>query len=350
MLGLILTGSMNRRTRRTLWIVAAVLALLAVAIFLRSKAPPEAARLLPEADGIIYLNLKPFHSFMHKDLKPPRRVPEYQEFVDAIGFDWEKDLDQVAIGLHRMPDPNGPNGPAAYSIVLVGKLTGKKLNNWLDAQSASRDSYAGHTIYNILVEGRTVRVAQIGYDMVAISNYPTPEQIHSMIDRHRTAALPFAGSTLLSQHYHDVPLLSLAWGVGQIGLPFNEKGAISVFGFQLPLEADSTIIASLTPGLSMEGSSLNVKVEEIAPSDDVAATQAAALATLVTLARGFTSPLSSNSANSSLKEILKTAEVAQKRNRVVVTARLTPSVVASLAAGENSSSGTQPQTTPTPSH
>jgi hypothetical protein len=171
-----------------------------------------------------------------------------------------------------------------------------------------------------------------------------------MIDRHRTAALPFAGSTLLSQHYHDVPLLSLAWGVGQIGLPFNEKGAISVFGFQLPLESDSTIIASLTPGLSMEGSSLNVKVEEIAPSDDVAATQAAALATLVTLARGFTSPLSSNSANSSLKEILKTAEVAQKRNRVVVTARLTPSVVASLAAGENSSSGTQPQTTPTPSH
>jgi len=44
---------MNRRTRRTLWIVAAALLLLAVAIFLRSKAPPEAARLLPEADGIL---------------------------------------------------------------------------------------------------------------------------------------------------------------------------------------------------------------------------------------------------------------------------------------------------------
>jgi cytochrome c-type biogenesis protein CcmE len=54
---------MNRRTRRTLWIVAAVLLLLAVAIFLRSKAPPEAARLLPESDGILYVNLKPFRSF-----------------------------------------------------------------------------------------------------------------------------------------------------------------------------------------------------------------------------------------------------------------------------------------------
>ena len=233
---------MHRRTRRTLLIVAAVLVFLAVAIFLRSKAPPEAARLLPESDGILYVNLKPFHSFMHKQVKPPRRVPEYQQFVDATGIDWEQDLDQVAIALHRMPDPNGPNGPVAYSMVLVGKLTGKRLNDWLDAHATSRESYAGHTIYSIPSENRTVRVAQIGYDMVAVSNTPTPEQIHSMLDRHRTAALPFAGSTLLAQHYHEVPLLSLAWGVGQIGLPFSESGAIKVFGFSLPLEPDSTIV------------------------------------------------------------------------------------------------------------
>src|ERR1035438_3531738 len=67
---------MRRRTRKMLWIEAAVLMLLAVAVFLRSKAPPEAARLLPESDGIIYVNLKPFRAFLHKDLKPPQRVPE----------------------------------------------------------------------------------------------------------------------------------------------------------------------------------------------------------------------------------------------------------------------------------
>ena len=50
---------MHRRTRKTLLSVAAVLVLLAVAVFLRSKAPPEAARLLPESDGILYVNLKP---------------------------------------------------------------------------------------------------------------------------------------------------------------------------------------------------------------------------------------------------------------------------------------------------
>jgi hypothetical protein len=326
---------MHRRTRRTLIILAAVLALLAVAVFLRSKAPPEAARLLPESDGILYVNLKPVRSFLHKDIKPPRRVPEYQQFVDATGVDWERDLDQVAIALHRMPDPRGPNGPVAYSMVLVGNLTGKRLNTWLEAHATSRESYAGHTVYSIPSEARTVRVAQIGYDMVAVSNTPTPEQIHSMLDRHRTAALPFAGSTLLTQHYHDVPLLSLAWGVGQIGMPFSESGAIHIFGFSLPLEDDSTIVASVTPALSL-GGVLNIKVEEIAATDEVAASQAASLSTLVTLARGFSAPLTANTANNGLRQLLKTAEVTQKRNRVIVTATLSPSLLTTLAQGENS--------------
>ncbi len=329
---------MNRRTRRTLWIVAAVLLFLAVAIFLRSKAPPEAARLLPESDGIIYVNFRPMRAFMHKDLKPPERVPEYQQFIDAVGIDPERDLDEAAIALHRMPDPNGPNGPVAYSVVLVGKITGKKLNAWLDAHAVSRDTYAGHTIYNIPSDkGRIDRVAQIGYNMVAVSNYPTPEMIHSMLDRHATAAWPFAGSSLLRQHYHDVPMLplpSLAWGVGQIGLPFSESGAIKIFGFSLPLEADSIIVASVTPALSL-GGAMNVKVVEIAPSIDKAASQASALNMLLILARGITAPLADNAANNSLKELLKTAEITRKRDRVVITATLSPSLFSGLAGNEN---------------
>jgi hypothetical protein len=313
---------MNRRTRRTLWIVAAVLVVLAAAIFLRSKAPPEAARLLPESDGILYINFKPVRAFFHKDPKPPRHAAEYQQFIDAVGIDPERDLDEAAIALHRMADPSGPNGPVAYSMVLVGKITGKRLNVWLDSHATSRESYAGHTVYSIPSEGRIVRVAQIGYDMVAVSNYPAPEMIHSMLDRHSTAAWPFAGSTLLRQHYHEVPLLSLAWGVGQIGLPFNESGAISILGLSLPLEADSTIIASF-------GWTGSLRVEEIAPSEAVAARQAAALQMLVTLARDFTLPLAGNTENNSLKELLKTAEITQKRDRVVVTASVSRSLFSS---------------------
>jgi hypothetical protein len=327
---------MHKRTRRTLMVVAGVVVVLAVAVFLRSKAPPEAARLLPESDGIIYINLKPIRTFLHKDLKPPDRVPEYQQFVDATDIDWERDLDSAAIALHRMPDPNGPNGPVAYSMVLTGKLTGKRLNDWLDAHAASRDLYAGHTIYSIRSEGRIVRVAQVGYDMIAVSNFPTTEKIHSIIDRHRTAALPFAGSTLLAQHYHDVPLLAVVWGVGQVGLPFSESGSIKVLGLSLPLQDDSTIIASITPGLPLTGA-VHLRVEEIAPDEDKAASQAAALGTIVALARDVTVQLSSNPANNALREILKTTEIAQKRNRVIATASLSPSFFAQITEGEKKS-------------
>jgi hypothetical protein len=308
--------------------------LLAVAIFLRSKAPPEAARLLPESDGIIYVDLKPIRTFFPKKLKPPERVPEYQQFIDATGVDWERDLDQVAIALHRMKDPTGPNGPVAYSMVLEGKLTGKRLNDWLDAHAAARESYAGKTIYDIPSEGRTVRVAQIGYDMLAVSNTPTPEQIHSIIDRHRAAALPFSGSSLLERHYHEVPLLSLAWGVGQIGLPFSKSGAISVFGLELPLEDNSTIVASLAPALPVPGS-LRLRVEETAPSDQAAASQTASLSSLLILAQQISLPLADNPANRGFKELVKSAEVTQQRDRVVVTATLSASSLVGLEQSES---------------
>jgi hypothetical protein len=195
-------------------------------------------------------------------------------------------------------------------------------------------------VYSIPSEGRTVRVAQIGYNMVAVSNTPTPEQIHSMLDRHSTAAWPFAGSTLLRRHYHDVPLLSLAWGVGQIGLPLADErgGAINILGFSLPLEADSTIIASVTPALSL-GGSLNVKVVEIAPNSDKAASQSDALNMLLIMARGITVSLADNAANNGLRELLRTAEVKQERDRVVVTATLDRSLFSGPAESPKTPAG-----------
>jgi hypothetical protein len=60
----------------------------------------------------------------------------------------------------------------------------------------------------------------------------------------------------------------------------------------------------------------------------------AALTVLVTLARDFTVPLSGNTSNNSLKELLKTAVVSQKHDRVVVTATVGRSFF-SAAASEN---------------
>ena len=323
---------MLRRTRRTLWIVALVLLVLAAAIYLRFKAPPEAARLLPESDGIVYVNLRPLRALLHKNLNPVARAPEYQAFIDSTGIDWERDLEEAAVALHRMPDSNGPNGPVAYSTVLVGKLDGKRLARYLEAHASAKETYAGHSVYSLPSEGRTVRVAQIAYDTVVISNYPSTEQIHSMLDRHRTAALPFSGSTLLAEHYSEMPLLSIAWGMGQIGLPFSENGSIHVLGMELPLEPDTTFLASVH-----WAGALKLRVEEIAATDATAASQAASLNLLLSVARGATAGLGSNAANNALKEVLRTADVSQHRNRVVANATLPQNLPIALLNGAGNS-------------
>ncbi len=313
-----------------------MLIVLAAAIYLRFKAPPETARLLPESDGIVYMNVglaRTVMQLMHTPLKPITKDPDYEKFVDAVGFDAERDLDEAAIALHRMQDPNGPNGPVAYSMVLEGKIDGKRLAAWLGAHATSQESYEGHTVYGIPSQGRTVRVVQIAYDTVAVSNYPSTEPIHSILDRHRTAALPFSGSTLLAEHYSEMPLLSVAWGMGQIGLPFGENGQIHVFGMDLPIPANSAFLASVH-----WAGELKVRVEEIADTDATAAQQAADLSLLLTLTRGATAGLGANPVNNSLKELLRTATVTQHRNRVVLNAVLPKSLPAELANGNGSDS------------
>lgn len=302
---------------------------LAAAIYLRFKAPPESARLLPESDGIVFVNLRPLHALLKKNARPVVRAPEYQSFIDATGIDWERDLEEAAVALHRMPDPHGPNGPVAYSMVLVGKLDGKRLAAYMDAHAAGKESYDGHTIFSLPSEGRTVRVAQIGYDMVAISNTPSTEQIHSMLDRHRTAALPFSGSTLLAEHYSEMPLLSVAWGMGAIGLPFTENGSIQVFGMQLPLAPDTTFLASVH-----WAGDLKLRVVEIAASDSIAASQANNLSVLLNLARGTTAGLNESAANNGLREVLRTAQVTQKRSRVEINATLPRNLPVELLSGQ----------------
>jgi hypothetical protein len=216
-----------------------------------------------------------------------------------------------------MPNPNGPNGPVAYSMALVGKLNGKRLAAYLEAHATAKETYDGHTIYSIPSEGRTVRVSQIAYDMVAVSNTPSPEQIHSMLDRHRTAALPFSGSTLLAEHYSEMPLLSVAWGMGEIGLPFTEDGKIHIFGLELPVNPDTTFLASVHwAGV------LKLHLVEIAPSEPTAASQAESLRTLLELARGATAGLAPTPVNNTLKELLRTTEITQNRDRVVANATL----------------------------
>ncbi len=326
---------MRRRTRSTLLIVAILLALLAALIYLRGKAPPEAARLLPESDGILYVDLAPLRVATHFDQHPVPHDAAYQRFIDATGFVFERDLNEAAFALHRMPNPLGPNGPVAFSEVFVGHFDRKRLVAYLQqvsgneveggGTSGNQEQYAGHTIFNLPSDGRTVRVTLLGYDMVAVSNTPTPEQIHAILDRYRTAGLPFSGSSVLGQYYGDVPGLSIAWGIGKISLPLN--GGPRMFGLRIPINPDTAFVASLR-----YLGTLKLRVEEIAPNDLEASATATTLRTVLGLAAAGENTLPASLANADYRQLLNSVQVQEKGNRAVLSATLPVNLLEKIVA------------------
>jgi len=330
---------MPRPTKATVIIVLLVLLLVALAAYLRRKAPPEVARLLPESDCILYFNLRPLRAYTHFDRNQVEHDPQYQAFINATGFEFERDLDEVAFALHRQPNPLGPNGLLAYSEVFLGHIDGQRLSTYLASIATQTEQYAGHTIYEIPSNGRTVRVALLGYDMVAASNTPTTEQIHSMLDRYRTAALPFSGSSLLTEHYSEVPLLSVAWGIGRLNVPLKSDG-IRILGFQFPIAINTTFIGSVR-----WAGSLKVRIEELAPTSMAATASADMIATVLTIGRAAENNLPSAMTNADLRDLLNSADIEHKNDRAVLTATLPVALLQKLINSPNSLRGL-----PQPSH
>jgi hypothetical protein len=319
----------RKRTRYSLLVAIAVVAALVAAVCLRKAAPPEAARLLPESDAILYVNLKPLRAATHFDRSTVTRDPEYQRFVDATGIIPERDLDAAAFALHRMENPRGPNGPVAYSEVFEGRFDGVRLAAYLASLSTSQEQYAEHTVYTIPVEGRQLRIAQLGYDTIAASNMPTTEQIHAMLDRYRASASPFSGSSLLAARYRDVPLLSTAWGIGHVGLPLSQDGRILVFGLALPLAEDSTFVASLRYGIG----ALHLRVEQITENEADAAQSAAALDNLLHLVQTLQTASGAQADRQDadeLRELTSSIKVEQRKDRAVLTASVPVELVKKL--------------------
>ncbi len=335
--------TVRKPTRYSMLVVLGLVAALAGAVALRAKAPPEAARLLPECDAIVYANLKPLRAATHFDKTTVARSPDFQQFIDATGIVPERDLDAIAFALHRMDDPRGPNGPVAYSEVFEGRFDGGRLERYLTGIATSEESYAGHKIFTIPVgeiagsQGRHLRVTQLGYDTIAASNMPTTEQIHAMLDRHRAAALPFSGASLLSARYSDVPVLSSAWAIGHVGLPFSDSGSITLFGLRLPVGEDTTLVASVR-----YLGTIRLRIEELSSSQADAAQSTEALSAVLNLFRSIQQVQmdaqvragTSAAPNAAMRQMVDSIKIGQSKDRTVLTANIPVELLRELAAPE----------------
>ncbi len=281
---------------------------------------------------MVYADLRPVRLLTHFDRHPVPHSPDYQHFIDTTGILPERDLDRVALALHRMPDPTGPNGPVGYSEVFSGRLEVDRLTAYLGSIATARERYAGHEIFVLTVADpsphgvRLLRVAVLSDSLVAASNMPTAEQLHSILDHARTPALLRSGPLVLSGLYPRVPLAAAAWGVGQLALPLAEGGHVAALGLRLPVLADQPMVASLR-----YTTALHLRLELLAGTDAAAATQTEALDGMLSLTRALTTAETPSAAP--LSEILNSATAVQQRDRTVVQAVIPVSLLQSLASG-----------------
>jgi len=332
------------RIRRTLPILIALAVLSAAVtaiVMLLGQAPPEPARLLPGADGFVYVNLKWIRTFRSGPLPPVSHDPEYQQFVDATGFEFERDLDEAALSVHY-PESWG-NGTAGsspetrFSEVFVGKFDSNRLIPYLRKIASSVDTYRNFDIYSIPLEGRTVRVAVLSYNSVAVSNHPDPAVIHGILDRSRKLASPFAGPSLLRKFYRDVPVASAAFAILRIQpAAINSVAGFSAWSLLFPKPAVTVVSARHLRALRL-------RADIFAASDSDAEAIAERAGTFLSLFHSAETTVGVHSTDVDVKALFDSLKVEHSGDRAIVTATVPPGFIEKILAATPT-----PEAPPTP--
>jgi hypothetical protein len=335
------------RIRRRLTIPLVVLLIIAAVAFivaLRKQAPPEPARLLPGADGFFYINLKWIRTFNATSQVPPiSRDPEYQNFVERTGFQFERDLDQAAFAVHYPQSWGGTAGSVPeprFSEVFVGKIDSGRLTAYLKKQSTSVDDYRGFEIYNIPVEGRTVRVVLLSYDSVAVSNHPNPDVIRGVLDRSRKLASPFGGPWLLRRFYRRVPLASLSFAILRVKPEMSSLGGLGTWSLLFPKPAVAVISARYLRALHLRAEAFTSSADDAKAISD----KTSAFLNIFHAAEGS---VGTQGTDPDVKSFFDSLKVEQSGDRAILTAIVPPGFIKKVLS-EAPSSETSPAPRPAP--
>ena len=321
------------RLRRRLPILiglVVVLAALALVVFLRKHAPPEAARLLPGADGFVYVNLQWMRRTDVSGHAPAiQHDPEYERFIQETGFDFERDLAQAAIAIHYPGPATGYQ--TRFSEVIVARLNGDKLRDYLKKAASSVENFEHIDIYSIPVEKHVFRIAILGVEfctphlctMVAGSNHPDPEVIHGMIHRSHKMASPFAGPALLRQFHKYIPQLppSLGWAV------FRVTPSTPSIGPTLALPGPATIVASV-----QYLGEVHFRAEAFTQTDTAAQQLSLQANTFLKIFESAEISVSGQQPDADFDKAMKSIQIEQKKERVVLTAKVPSDLVRKLVS------------------
>lgn len=276
-------------------------------------------RLLPEAQGYVFLNLNPLrHAGLLEKMPPVQLDPEYDQFVKQTGFQFERDLQEAAIAIHA-PSATGSAtdaGENRYSVVAVARFDGVRAREFLRRNANSIDDYNQREIFNISRENRTVRVCILGPELVATSNVDDPLVIRGVIDRYRRLAFPFGGPTLVRRYYRKLPFGTLAWAIADIAHGAHQNKALLLpGGFDLFFPPDTIMVGSVR-----YLGSIDLKVQAITTSADAARRITDQLNAFLGIFR--TLELNAGGPDPDVKEFFDSIKVEQNGEKAQVTADL----------------------------
>jgi len=305
--------------------VVIVVAAVTLTVQLRKHAPPEPARLLPGADGFLYANFNWVRKLSSTPLPSVSHDPDYEQFIQETGIQFERDLDAVAFAVHYPQSwPGGGSGGTAaeprFSEVFVGNFHGERLAAYLKRVAKSVDNYNSVDIFSIGLDGRVFRVAILSADSVAASNHDDPAVIRGIVDRSRRLASPFGGPALLRKNYKRVQLASPFWMVARI-----EPASPLFAGWKdfLPHPADLVVSASFNPlHLPLHPGSLHLRAEALTASDEDARSITDKASVFLSMFHSAETSVGSPGTDADVKAMFDSLQVRQENSRAVLTATL----------------------------
>lgn len=274
---------------------------------------PAAVRRLPEGDAILYVDFRPLRSAGLLTPSAVPKAPAYAGFVRQSGFDFERDLDTLALSLD-----GPPTAPADATCILSGRF-GPGFTAYLAAHALRRQTVAGLDAFIFpgwARPGQRLAVVPLGSGRFLVTNRPDP-----------SAAVAHARSWWPSPP-------SLWHASGWLPAPPAGYAAANL----LHLAADRALDGSVPPwrgaetlelrlGLTLSGAALQGVETTASPADAAAALrffdgQRQALATL--LAAGDPPPANA----AALSAALKNLRLSQQGASVRFTLRLDRSLLA----------------------
>ncbi|MGB9234366.1 MAG: hypothetical protein WCC04_08125, partial [Terriglobales bacterium] len=215
----------------------------------------------------------------------------------------------------------GSSPEPRFSEIFVGKFDSSRLIPYLKKIASSIDNYRNFDIYNIPLEGRTVRVAVLSYESVAVSNHPDPEVIRAIIDRSRKLASPFGGPSLLRRFYRQVPLASLAFAILRIRpAEMNSLSGFSSWSLLFPKPAVVVISARSLRAL-------HLRAEAFADNESDAQAIADKVGVFLSLFHAAEGSVGAHGTDADVKALFSSLKVEHSGDRAIVTAIVPPGLM-----------------------